>query len=164
MLITHVHTLCTHTHLPHPSCCFQNNHARGSTTEPCTLLHCLILSHHCRFSYLCVSHSCISLSDVASGEAIQDCETCVKVSLLLIDGSNQNKQSVSKILSCCVETMKPSFLTFSIAAFLFSSHLRCLVIYPTFIWALLCVWYVYRKSITATHCQRWGAEQERKKQ
>lgn len=27
----------------------------------------------------------------------------------------------------------------------------------------LCVWYVYRKSITATRCQHWGAEQEKKK-
>lgn len=26
----------------------------------------------------------------------------------------------------------------------------------------LCVWYVYRKSITATHCQHWGAGQEKK--
>lgn len=121
-----------------------NNHAQSSTTQFYTLLHCpitthsLLLSHRCRFLDL-------QPFVAASGAAIQDCETCMKGLPPLIDGSNQNKQSVSKIPPCCVETLKPLFLTFSIAAFLYSSHLRCLVIYSTFIWAL-CVFGMYTEN------------------
>lgn len=64
MLITHVQTLCTPPHLSHPSRCgcslffsfffffFSSNHARGSTTQYYTLLHCPITTCDMSFSFL----------------------------------------------------------------------------------------------------------------
>lgn len=177
MLITHVHTLIT----PSPTSIlwssqsvwfillllflfflFRKDRTRGSTTEspldhlwPIHFL-CLILCPHLRFSHSSEGCSCIFLSDVASGAAIQDCETCVKRLPLLIDGSNQNKHRFSKFPPCCVETTKLWFLIFTMAAFLFS-RLRCLVIYPIFIWAL-CVFGMYTENPSLPPTANIGAQ------
>lgn len=136
------------------------------------LLHCRITTGgiyvsyvwsflHRRFLYLCVSCSCIFLSDVASGAALQDCETHVKRLSLLIDGSNQNKHGLSKIPPCCVETTKPPVLISAIAAFLFSLLLRFFVIYPTFIWAL-CVFGMYTENPSLPPAANIGAQSKKK--
>lgn len=99
---------------------------------------------------------------MASGAAIQDCETCVKRLPLLIDGSNQNKHRFSKIPPCCVETTKLSFFIFTMAAFLFSTPLRCLVIYSTFIWALY-VFGMYTENPSLPPTANIGVQGKKKK-
>lgn len=99
---------------------------------------------------------------MASGAAIQDCETHVKRLPLVIDGSNQNKHCFSKIPPCCVETTKLLFLIFTMAAFLFSSRLCCLVIYPTFIWAL-CVFGMYTENPSLPPTANIGAQGKKEK-
>lgn len=164
LLITHVHTPCTHPHLPQPSCWAWSVSLFFSVKimlEPqqyfITLWwHVLFLPHCSRFFHL-------QLVFAAPGAAIEGLWN-VHEGFASPDWWIKPKQTrCLKILSCCVKTLKPPFLTFSIAAFLLLLSFTLLGYLSYFYPSPLCVWYVYRKS-AATYCQHSGTEHERKKQ